>query len=82
VTERIDCEYERKGTANLFFLVEPQRGWRQVRVTTQRTKQDYARQMLRLVDVAYPKAEYVRIVQDNLNTHTPPAILPPTAPGG
>ena len=43
VPERIDYEYERKGTTNLFFLVEPLRGWRQVTVTAQRTKQDYAR---------------------------------------
>lgn len=71
---RIDYEYERKGTANLFFLVEPLRGWRQVTVTAQRTKQDYAHQMRWLVDVAYPKAEYVRVVQDNLNTHTPGAL--------
>jgi hypothetical protein len=38
VPERIDYEYERKGTANLFFLVEPLRGWRQVTVTAQRIK--------------------------------------------
>ena len=72
--ERIDCEYERRGTANLFFLVEPLRGWRQVSVTAQRTKQDYAEQMRWLVDVAYPEADYVRVVQDNLNTHTPGAL--------
>ncbi len=80
VPERIDCEYERKGTANLFFLVEPLRGWRQVSVTAQRTKQDYAQQMRWLVDVAYPKAEYVRVVQDNLNTHTPGALYEAFAP--
>ncbi len=78
--ERIDCEYERRGTANLFFLVEPLAGWRQVSVTTQRTKQDYAQQMRWLVDVAYPQAEYVRVVQDNLNTHTPGALYEAFAP--
>jgi len=78
--ERIDCEYERRGTANLFFLVEPLRGWRQVSVTTQRTKQDYVQQMRWLVDVAYPEAEYVRVVQDNLNTHTPGALYEAFAP--
>lgn len=78
--ERIDCEYERRGTANLFFLVEPLRGWRQVSVTSQRTKQDYAEQMRWLVDVAYPKAEYVRVVQDNLNTHTPGALYEAFSP--
>lgn len=74
VPERIDCEYERKRTANLFFLVEPLRGWRQVTVTAQRTKQEYAEQRRWLVDVAHPEAEYVRVVQDNLNTHTPGAL--------
>lgn len=72
--ERVDCEYERRGTANLFFLVDPVRGWRHVEVTAQRTKQEYAQQMRWLVDVAYPKAQYVRVVQDNLNTHTPGAL--------
>jgi len=71
---RVDCEYARQGTANLFFLVEPLRGWRHVTVTAQRTKADYAQQMQWLVDEGYPDAEYVRVVQDNLNTHTPGAL--------
>lgn len=72
--ERIDYEYERLGTANLFFMVEPLAGWRHVEVTERRTKLDYAEQIRWLVDRVYPDAEYVRIVQDNLNTHTPAAI--------
>lgn len=72
--ERIDYEYERLGTANLFFMVEPLAGWRHVEVTERRTKLDYAEQIRWLVDRVYPDAEYIRIVQDNLNTHTPAAI--------
>jgi hypothetical protein len=72
--ERIDYEYERLGTANLFFMVEPLAGWRHVEVTERRTKLDYAEQIRWLVDRVYPDAEYLRIVQDNLNTHTPAAI--------
>jgi hypothetical protein len=72
--ERIDYEYERLGTANLFFMVEPLAGWRHVEMTERRTKRDYAEQIRWLVDHVYPKAEYVRIVQDNLNTHTPAAL--------
>lgn len=72
--QRIDYEYERQGTANLFFLVEPLAGKRWVVPTARRTKQDYAEQMRWLVDEGYPDAEYVRIVQDNLNTHTPGAL--------
>jgi hypothetical protein len=72
--ERIDYEYERLGTANLFFFVEPLTGWRHVEMTERRTKIDYAHCIRWLVDGVYPQAEYVRIVQDNLNTHTPAAL--------
>ena len=71
--ERIDYEYERLGTANLFFMVERLSGWRHVEMTERRTKLDYAECIRWLVDCAYPEAEYLRIVQDNLNTHTPAA---------
>ncbi|MCH8316707.1 MAG: transposase [Planctomycetes bacterium] len=62
-------EYVRNGTANLFLLVEPLRGWRQVDVTTRRTKLDFAKQMKELVDVHYPDATKITLVMDNLNTH-------------
>jgi hypothetical protein len=68
-SERFDYEYERGGTRNLFLFTEPQAGWRHVNVTEQRTMIDFANQMKWLVDVAYPQAEVVRVVLDNLNTH-------------
>jgi hypothetical protein len=46
-----DYEYKREGIANLFLFVQPLLGWRQVNVTTRRTKQDFAQQMKLLVDV-------------------------------
>lgn len=67
--ERFDYEYERRGVRNLFMICEPKRGWRHVAVTEQRTMQDFAQQMRWLVDEAYPEAERVRVVLDNLNTH-------------
>ena len=67
--ERRDYEYVRRGTANLFVVVEPLAGWRHVTPTQQRTKVDYARQLQWLSDEVYPEAEYIRLVQDNLNTH-------------
>jgi transposase len=67
--EAHDYEYVRNGTANLFMFVEPLRGWRQVNVTSRRTKLDFAGQMKELVDVHYPKAARVTLVMDNLNTH-------------
>ncbi len=69
-----DYEYKRNGTRNLFMFCEPQRGWRHVEVTLQRTMQDFAKQMQWLVDVAYPDAEVVRVVLDNLNTHRPASL--------
>jgi len=69
---RVECcdyEYVRNGTANLFMMVEPLRGWRQVNVTSRRTKLDFARQMKELVDTHYPKAKKITLVMDNLNTH-------------
>ena len=71
---RYDSEYKREGTANLFLFVQPWRGWRHVNVTKQRTKQDFAQQMRRLVDQYFPTAERIRLVVDNLNTHTPAAL--------
>jgi hypothetical protein len=67
--QRQDYEYERLGHVNLFFVVEPLGGWRHVLLTERRTKLDYARCLRWLVDVAYPEATCIRLVQDNLNTH-------------
>jgi transposase len=72
--ECYDYEYKRQGTANLFLFVQPLRGWRQVNVTARRTKQDFAQQMQLLVDVYFPEADRIRLVVDNLNTHTPAAL--------
>jgi hypothetical protein len=72
--ERRDYEYVRQGTANLFVLVEPLAGWRHIAVTARRTKADYAEQLRYLADTVYPHAEYIRLVQDNLNTHTLAAL--------
>jgi hypothetical protein len=67
--ERVDYEYERLGTANMFVMVEPLAGYRHVEVTARRTAQDDARQLQWLADVRYPDAIKIRLVQDNLNTH-------------
>jgi transposase len=72
--ERFDYEYERQGVANLFILFEPLRGWREVKVTEHRTRRDWALLMKELVDVHYPLAETIRLVMDNLNTHTAGAL--------
>ena len=77
---RMDYEYVRGGTANLFLCCEPLRGWRQVTVTERRTKIDWAHCIKDLVDVHYPDAEQIVLVLDNLNTHTPAALYEAFAP--
>ena len=71
--KREDYEYERLGTANLFGWVEPLTGNRDVWVTERRTKLDYAHALKRLSE-AFPDAEVIVLVQDNLNTHTKAAL--------
>jgi hypothetical protein len=72
--ERVDYEYQRHGTCNLFLFCEPLAGRRWVDVTERRTKADWAHQILDLVDVRYPEAERIALVVDNLNIHTPASL--------
>jgi hypothetical protein len=78
--ERVDNEYERGGTANLFMLFEPLRGWRHVEVTERRRGVEFAHVVKDLVDVHYPEAEQIVLVMDNLNTHTPASLYEAFAP--
>jgi hypothetical protein len=67
--KRQDYEYVREGTCNLFVFLQPLRGWRHVKVTDRRTKQDFAECMKELVDDHFSNAKKIRIVMDNLSTH-------------
>lgn len=67
---RVDYEYERKGTANVFMFAEPLRGWRWAPVTERRTRVDWAKAVRELLEVHYPNAQVVRVVMDNLNVHS------------
>jgi len=72
--ERYDCEYKRSGTANLFILLDVHRSWRRVKVTDSRAAVDFAACMRELCDVHFPKAERIRVVLDNLSTHSAGAL--------
>ena len=72
--ERFDCEYKRNGTANLFIFLDVHRPWRKVKVTERRSAEDYAHCMREVVDVHCPDAERIRVVQDNLSTHSAGAL--------
>ena len=78
--ERFDYEYRRNGTVNLFVFLDAHCSWRKVKVTDHRTAEDFALCMRELVDVDFPRADRIRVVLDNLSTHTPAALyasLPP-----
>ena len=77
---RHDYEYRRMGTCNLFIFFAPLAGHRHVEVTARRTAVDFAEAMRRLVDVLYPDAAVIRVVLDNLNTHTGAALYEAFAP--
>jgi transposase len=72
--ERYDCEYKRNGTANLFILLDVHRSWRRVKVTDSRAAVDFAACLRELCDVHFPKAERIRVVLDNLSTHSAGAL--------
>ena len=72
--ERYDCEYRRNGTANLFVFLDVHRSWRKVKVTERRDAEDFAACMRELTDPHYPKAERIRVVLDNLSTHSVGAL--------
>ena len=71
---RYDYEYRRNGTANLFIFVDVNKPWRHVKVTDRRTSQDFAECMRDLVDEHYPDADVIRVVLDNLSTHSVGAL--------
>ena len=72
--ERYDCEYKRNGTANLFVFLDVHRPWRRVKVTDRRAGEDFAHCMRDLVDIHFPDADRIRVVMDNLSTHSPAAL--------
>ena len=78
--ERYDCEYRRNGTVNLFLFLDVHQPWRKVKVTDHRTAIDFAECMRDLVDRHYPDAERIRVVLDNLSTHSAGALYQAFAP--
>ncbi len=72
--ERYDYEYRRNGTLNLFVFLDAHRPWRHVKVTDRRTANDFAECMRDLVDVHFPEADCIRVVLDNLSSHSVAAL--------
>ena len=78
---RVDYEYERNGTANLFMMFAPLEGWRQVKVTDRHAAIDYAHILKELSDAHCPGAAKIVLVQDNLSTHKPASLYEAFPPG-
>jgi hypothetical protein len=77
---RQDYQYERKGVCHQLVMCEPLTGWRHVRITERRTRKDYAECLRELVDIHFPDAQKIRLVQDNLNTHDGASLYEAFAP--
>lgn len=77
---REDAEYRRGGTGCLAVVFDPHRGWRHVTVAEHRTRTDFAGWLKALVDLHYPEADLIRVVLDNLNTHSPASLYETFAP--
>jgi hypothetical protein len=71
---RIDSEYERCGSWVVAVACDRHRGWRHGFVNAHRATADFAGWVREVVDVHYPEATLIRLVVDNLNTHTPAAL--------
>jgi hypothetical protein len=72
--QRYDSEYTRQGVVNLFLGFQPSLGWRHVYIREHRTKEDFAHVIKDLIDQQFPDAQGIKLVMDNLNTHTPASL--------
>jgi len=69
--EKIDNEYERNGTCSIFVMCEPLKGWHHANARERRTAVDFAHEIDWLLSESpYKNAPKIKLVQDNLNTHT------------
>lgn len=67
--QRVDYSYEPAGSANLFMVVEPLRGWRRVAITERKRGLEVAEQFKQIVDQDFPDAERISVVLDNVKQH-------------
>jgi hypothetical protein len=76
----VDHEYVRNGVAEIFLEIEPLTGRRHVDITERRTRKDWAVFIKAMLDERYPQATKVRLVMDNLNTHSTASLYETFAP--
>ncbi len=71
---RRDCEYERRGTANVFCGVQPKAGRHFTKPTANRSSPQFADYLVEIV-ASYPEAETIHLVMDNLSSHNRKALV-------
>lgn len=76
----VDYEYNREGTVDLYMVVEPLGGRREVHVKDQHTRLDWADIIAHVVEEMYPNAQKLTVVQDNLSAHKKSALYERFAP--
>lgn len=72
--KKVDFEYMRCGVCNIFMANEPLVGKRYVEIKKTKTKKDWAYFIKELADTHYKSAIKIKLVMDNLNTHSPSAL--------
>jgi hypothetical protein len=77
---RFDHEYQRGGICHVHMAFEPLTGWRRAIVTERRRSREFAQEVSYLAEELYPDAERIRLVVDNLSTHSPAAFYETFSP--
>lgn len=75
-----DYEYQRQGVADLYMIVEPLDGYREVLVEDNHKSHTYAKVLAHLAEQIYPTAKCITLIEDNLSAHKLAAlyeIFPP-----
>ena len=71
---KIDYEYKRRGTANVFCVVEPKGGNHFAYVSKRKEGKDFAKIIYRIAR-NYPEAKTIHLVMDNYCTHFLPSLI-------
>jgi transposase len=71
---RRDYEYQRRGTANVFCIVEPKGGRHHTHATPNRKAPEFAKALKRIAQ-AHPAAKTIHLLMDNLNTHCAKSLI-------
>jgi hypothetical protein len=64
-----DYEYKREGVVDMFMMVEPLGGYREVLIEDNHKSHTYARVIAHIAETVYPSAKLITLIEDNLSGH-------------